>query len=74
MSVKWMYGAGNNKIMTYIINMYPGYILNVNIKIKVVTNKNIFSAIFRFIILNNFQAKIFIKYWEKKRILYGYSW
>ena len=29
---------------------------NINIKIKVVTNKNIFNAIFRFIILNHFQA------------------
>ena len=39
------------------------YLISViNIKIKVVTNKNIFSAIFRFIILNHFQAKIFIKY------------
>ena len=29
-------------------------------------NKNIFHAIFRFIFLNHFQAKIFVKYWEKK--------
>ena len=38
----------------------------INIKIKAVMNKNIFDAIFRFISLNHFQAKFFIKYWEKK--------
>ena len=31
-------------------------------------NKNFFHALFRFIFLNHFQAKNFIKYWEKKRI------
>ena len=40
--------------------------LLINIKIKVATNKNIFSAIFRFIISNHFQAKFFINIEKKK--------
>ena len=49
---------GTVKIVT-IESFFGKRNLLINIKIKAVMNKNIFYAIFRFISLNHFQAKIF---------------